>query len=200
MGKLLVIDNYDSFTYNLVHYLESCTEDEIQVIRNDEIDFESIGEFDRIVLSPGPGLPSGSGELLPLIRKFYCEKPILGVCIGMQAIAQVFNGKLKQLEKVYHGIDTPLVIKSRLGIFKGLPKHIRVGRYHSWVVDKENPPLDFNITAIDEGGNPMAMQHNTLPLFAVQFHPESVMTEYGMEMISNWLKLTKEPVLIRDQT
>lgn len=158
--------------------------------RNDEITLEEVERYDRIILSPGPGLPRESGILLPLIEKYRSSRPMLGVCLGMQAMAEVYGGRLRQLDHVYHGVRSKLLLKSREGIFRGMPRHLNAGRYHSWVVDKEGFPGDFTITAEDNEGHIMAMEHKSLPLHAVQFHPESIMTRGGKQIIKNWLDIT----------
>jgi anthranilate synthase component 2 len=189
MGKLLVIDNYDSFTYNLVHYIEEVLGSDVKVIRNDEIDLEEIARYECIVLSPGPGLPCEAGLLKSLIHRFYSEKKILGVCLGMQAIAECFGGKLRNLEQVYHGEATLVKLKAEdNALFAGLPVEFKVGRYHSWVVDKTNFPANLVITSEDENGLIMSIRHREFPIHAVQFHPESILTENGKKLIFNFLK------------
>jgi len=192
--KILIFDNYDSFTYNLVHLVEKITHGKVVVARNDEIALEEVKAFDKIILSPGPGIPSEAGLLIPLIKEYANIKPILGVCLGHQAIGEAFGGKLTNLTSVYHGLATPIFLKEdrRLAVndlFIGLGKTIEVGRYHSWVIDKENFPSELEITAEDESGYIMALQHKTLDIQAVQFHPESVLTPDGEKMIRNWLNL-----------
>lgn len=193
MSKILIFDNYDSFTYNLVHIVEKLKNTKVDVFRNDEIDLEKINEYDKIILSPGPGLPAQSGLLLPLIKEFASTKSILGVCLGQQAIAEAFGGSLVNLSTVFHGVATSIKInKNRVSrvndIFLDLPNEIMVGRYHSWVVNKNDFPKELKITAEDEDGEIMALEHLKYDLQAVQFHPESVMTPDGEKMISNWLK------------
>ena len=192
--KILIFDNYDSFTYNLVHLVEKITHGKVVVARNDEIALEEVKAFDKIILSPGPGIPSEAGLLIPLIKEYASTKPILGVCLGHQAIGEAFGGQLTNLTSVYHGVATPIFLKEDRRIaandlFKGLDSTIEVGRYHSWVVAKENFPEELEITAEDENGYIMALQHKTLDIQAVQFHPESVLTPDGEKMIRNWLKL-----------
>lgn len=187
--KILILDNYDSFTYNLVHLLLQFPEVDLDVVRNDKIGLEEIKKYDKILLSPGPGLPSEAGIMLDLIRTYAETKPILGVCLGHQGIAEVFGGELINLDKVMHGVATKAVItdpKERL--FQGLPPTFKVGRYHSWSVDKNKLPKNFTVTAVDEENNVMAISHNSLDVKGVQFHPESILTEYGYQMIENWLK------------
>lgn len=186
--KILLLDNYDSFTYNLLHYLEDISGEQVDVFRNDEISLAAVDAYDHIVLSPGPGLPEESGILLPLINKYASSKKILGVCLGHQALVIGFGGKLLQLDEVMHGLQRKCnVTKEKSVLFKNIPKQFNAGRYHSWVVDKNFLPPHFIITATDEDGNIMAMEHSTLALTGVQFHPESIMTDHGMQMLSNWL-------------
>jgi anthranilate synthase component 2 len=188
--KILLVDNYDSFTYNLVHYLEASPDVNVVVKRNDEIDLKSVSSYDRIVLSPGPGLPSEAGVLLELIRQYVGKKPVLGVCLGLQAIAEVYGSRLLNLQKVYHGTASRLRVISPEPLFKGLPDSFLVGRYHSWVMDPENIPDCLEVTATDEEGNIMAIRHRKENIHAVQFHPESILTEHGHDIINNWLKFT----------
>ena len=185
MKKILVIDNYDSFTYNLVHYLEEL-ECEVVVKRNDQLTLEEIDAFDKIVLSPGPGIPDEAGLLKPIIEKYAPTKSIFGVCLGQQAIAEVFGGSLINLKEVYHGIATKINITKDAVIFKDIPKEIEVGRYHSWVVDT-NLPDALEATSVDENGQIMSLQHKEYDVHAVQFHPESVLTPQGKKMLENWL-------------
>lgn len=185
--KILVIDNYDSFTYNLVHYLEKVTDAAIEVYRNDKISLSEIDRFDKILLSPGPGIPSEAGILLDVIKKYAPTKSILGVCLGQQAIAEAFGGSISNLKDVFHGVATPVSILVEDALFKGIPKNLKVGRYHSWAVNKEDLPKDLEITAIDESGSIMGLRHRSYDLSGVQFHPESVLTEHGLQMIENWV-------------
>jgi anthranilate synthase component 2 len=189
MSKILLIDNYDSFTYNIYHYLEELWEEGVEVIRNDELTLEKAQQYDRIVISPGPNLPEAAGNLLTVLKSIAAEKKILGICLGLQAIAEVFDLKLKNLKEVIHGQSTPIkVTDSTSLLFKGLPQQFKVGRYHSWVIDeKSNFDNKLIVTAVDEFGNIMAVDHPTLPIHAVQFHPESVLCEHGKEMLANWL-------------
>ena len=192
--KILIFDNYDSFTYNLVHVVEKIIHAKTDVFRNDKISLEKIREYDKIILSPGPGLPSESGLLLQLIKEFASFKSILGVCLGQQAIAEVFGGKLINLKEVYHGVATKIKVdanrtKSENDIFKNLPDELEVGRYHSWIVAKENFPRDLEITAEDESGLIMGLRHKTFDVQGVQFHPESVLTPDGEKMMRNWLNV-----------
>ena len=190
--KILVFDNYDSFTYNLVHIIKELGYKDIAVHRNDQISLDDVEQFDKIILSPGPGIPSEASLLLPLIRRYAPTKSILGVCLGHQAIAEAFGGQLINLENVYHGVATPVNIIAEDKIFAGLPKQIEVGRYHSWIVSEENFPKELEITAEDGAGRIMAMKHSTLDIHGVQFHPESVLTPSGTEMIKNFLKNTSK--------
>jgi len=219
--KILVFDNYDSFTYNLVHLVEKILHEKVDVYRNDKIPLERVKEYDRIILSPGPGIPEEAGLLLPLIKEYACSKPILGVCLGHQAIGQAFGGKLVNLSNVYHGVATRIVTghwslvngetaivngdgdksaaqssahgaqltidDSRFNLFAGLPREITVGRYHSWVISEEDFPEELDITARDENGMIMALQHKTYNVQGVQFHPESVLTPDGDRIMRNWL-------------
>lgn len=187
-SKILIIDNYDSFTYNLVHLVNEIGM-ECEVWRNDQFKLEDVASFDKIILSPGPGIPSEAGLLLDVIEKYASEKSIFGVCLGQQAIAEAFGGKLHNLSRPMHGIATPVrVTDKEEQLFNGLPEEINVGRYHSWVVDKENLPEELLVTAVDEQDNSiMALRHKTYDVRGVQFHPESVLTQYGKEMMKNWL-------------
>ena len=185
--KLIVIDNYDSFTYNLVHYFEElgCR---VTVKRNDEVNLKEIEKFDMIVLSPGPGIPDEAGDLKKIISHFGSKKKILGVCLGHQAIAEVYGGKLKNLKEVYHGVASKInVVKEDL-IFDGLSNPLNVGRYHSWVVEGPIPDC-LEILAFDENNQIMAIKHKEYNIRGVQFHPESILTEQGKELLKNWLKL-----------
>lgn len=187
--KILIFDNYDSFTFNLVHLVKKVAPDaEVDVFRNDEIELEQVSYYDKIILSPGPGLPSEAGLLINLVKKFAPTKSILGVCLGHQAIGEVFGGRLVNLEEVYHGVahDCRLVVKEA-PLFKGLSPVFKVGRYHSWVVAKENFPAELEITAVDENDLVMAFQHKFYDVQGVQFHPESVLTPEGEVMMKNWL-------------
>ena len=193
--KILIFDNYDSFTYNLVHMVEKLINGKVDVYRNDKISLEKVNKYDKIILSPGPGLPSNSGLLIPLIKEYASSKSILGVCLGQQAIAESFGGSLVNLKNVYHGVATKINIdKNRIlssnDLFQSLPEEIEVGRYHSWVVNKEDFPEELEITAEDENGYIMALRHKIYDLQAVQFHPESVLTPKGEAIISNWLSIS----------
>jgi anthranilate synthase component II len=187
MKKIVVIDNYDSFTYNLVHYLEdlNC---HVTVFRNDEFDIDELQPFDKILLSPGPGIPDEAGLLKEVIKNYAPTKSILGVCLGQQAIGEVFGGSLTNLEKVYHGVATNIKITNPdIILFKDLPNEFEVGRYHSWVVSNDNFPNDLIITSIDENGQIMSLKHNKFDVRGVQFHPESVLTPNGKKILENWI-------------
>lgn len=187
MKKILVIDNYDSFTYNLVHYLEdlNC---EVTVFRNDEFYLEEVQPFDKILLSPGPGIPDEAGLLKEVIKTYAPTKSILGVCLGQQAIGEVFGGRLTNLEKVYHGVATQvkITVPDEL-LFKDQADEIEVGRYHSWVVSKENFPDVLEITSVDDNGEIMSLRHKTYDVRGVQYHPESVLTPNGKKILENWV-------------
>lgn len=186
--KILVFDNYDSFTYNLVHLIKKITDAPVDVILNDQLPLEKVRGYDKIVLSPGPGIPSEAGSLLSLIKEYAASKSILGVCLGHQAIGEVFGGTLVNLPQVYHGLATPIQQTAKAKLFNGLPQTFTVGRYHSWVVDQKNFPPDLDITAEDESGLVMALAHKTYDVQGVQFHPESILTPDGETIIRNWLK------------
>ena len=187
--KILVFDNYDSFTYNLVQLIrEIAPMATLEVHRNDEIKLEDIKAFDKILLSPGPGLPSESGLLLPLIKEYAASKSIFGVCLGQQAIGENFGGQLTNLSKVYHGVATPVHIITASSLFEGMPTTFNVGRYHSWVVDEKNFPAELTITSKDDQGYIMSLEHKNYDIKGVQYHPESVLTPLGATIISNWLK------------
>lgn len=185
MKKILVIDNYDSFTYNLVHYLEDL-DCEVIVKRNDQLTLDEVDAYDKIVLSPGPGIPDEAGLLKEIIEKYASTKSIFGVCLGQQAIAEVFGGSLINLDEVYHGIATRIKIIEKDVLFKGIPEEIEVGRYHSWVVDPNIPEV-LQVTSLDENGQVMSLRHKHYDVCAVQFHPESVLTPQGKKILKNWL-------------
>ena len=191
--KLLVFDNYDSFTYNLVHLVKKIMDCDLEVHRNDEIAMEKVKEFDKIILSPGPGLPNEAGSLLPLIKEYASSQSILGVCLGHQAIAEAFGGKLVNLDTVYHGVATPVRVGSRESgvrsqLFQDLPGAFEAGRYHSWIVSDENFPGELEVTARDDNNYIMALQHKEFDVQGVQFHPESVLTPLGEQILKNWLQ------------
>jgi len=203
--RILVFDNYDSFTYNLVHLVEKILHQKVDVYRNDQIHLEKVKEYDKIILSPGPGIPGEAGLLLPLIKEYASSKSILGVCLGHQAIGEAFGGKLVNLSEVYHGVATPIRLVSRessvvngksnsrltihdsRNLFAGLPDVFDAGRYHSWIVSDENFPKELEVTARDENNFIMALQHKTYDVQGVQFHPESVLTPKGETILRNWL-------------
>ena len=187
MKKILVIDNYDSFTYNLVHYLEDL-DCEVTVYRNDEFELDEIAHFDKILLSPGPGIPDEAGLLKQVIQQYGPTKSIFGVCLGQQAIGEVYGGTLSNLDKVYHGVATNVTkaVNDEL-LFEGLDNEFEVGRYHSWVVDA-NLPDSLEATSFDKNGQVMSLRHKTYDVRGVQFHPESVLTPNGKKMLENWVK------------
>ncbi len=192
--KILVFDNYDSFTYNLVHLVEKITHKKVEVFRNDQISLEKVQEYDKIILSPGPGIPDEAGLLLPLIKEYAATKSILGVCLGHQAIGQAFGGKLVNLSTVYHGVATKIEAggpksEAKSHLFDGLPDELEVGRYHSWIVSDDGFPKELEVTARDENNYIMALQHKKYDVQGVQFHPESVLTPKGEDILRNWLKV-----------
>jgi len=211
--RILVFDNYDSFTYNLVHLVEKILHEKVEVFRNDQIPLEKVKEYDKIILSPGPGIPVEAGLLLSLIKEYASSKSILGVCLGHQAIGEAFGGQLVNLETVYHGVATPVRVVSRESgvdslesivdsrqsavgskqsthhsLFEGLPNEFEAGRYHSWIVSDENFPEELEVTARDDNNYIMALQHKNFDVQGVQFHPESVLTPVGETILRNWLK------------
>jgi anthranilate synthase component 2 len=186
--KVLVFDNYDSFTYNLVHLVQKILGEKVEVFRNDQIPLEKVADYDKIILSPGPGIPEEAGLLLPLIKEYAASKSILGVCLGHQAIGQAFGGSIENLSTVYHGVATNCNLSVDAPLFKGLPGHIPVGRYHSWIVKQKGFPQELEITATDDNGFIMALQHKKYDVQGVQFHPESVLTPDGETILRNWLK------------
>ena len=187
MKKIALIDNYDSFTYNLVHYLEdlNC---EVMVFRNDEFELEELKDFDAILLSPGPGIPSESGLLLEVIKTYASTKKILGICLGHQAIGEVFGAQLRNLPKVYHGVTDTIKQTGTDSLFFNLPKQLQVGRYHSWVINKDDFPEALEITSLSENGDIMSIRHKQFNLKGIQFHPESILTPQGKTILSNWLR------------
>jgi len=190
MKKIIVIDNYDSFTYNLVHCVEKITGASPAVFRNDEISVEEIIKYDKILISPGPGIPSESGICLEVIKMYASTKSILGICLGHQAICEAFGGKILNLSTVYHGIASPVKIRvTDDPLLKNIPPIIMAGRYHSWVVSKKHLPDCFKITCEDENGIIMGISHRNYDVRGLQFHPESVLTEHGNEIIRNWIEL-----------
>jgi len=186
--KILVIDNYDSFVYNLVHYLEEldCT---VTVKRNDQLDLNEVEQYDKILLSPGPGIPDEAGLLKEIIKQYAPTKSMLGVCLGQQAIGEVFGGNLTNLDKVFHGVATSATqLVADEPLFKNIKKEFEIGRYHSWVVSSENFPVDLEITSLDQNGQIMSLRHKHYDVRGVQFHPESVLTPEGKKMIKNWVE------------
>lgn len=190
MTRILVFDNYDSFTYNLVHLVEKILHSRVEVFRNDEIPLEKVKGYDKIILSPGPGIPSEAGLLPDLIKEYAASKSILGVCLGHQAIGEAFGGTLLNLSTVYHGIATPVSLNEagrNSPLFAGMGEHPIVGRYHSWVVSQDGFPDELEVTATAEGDYIMALQHKKYDVQGVQFHPESVLTPDGEKILRNWL-------------
>lgn len=187
--KVLIIDNYDSFTYNLVHIVQNILNEKVDVIRNDKLDLNHIATYDKIILSPGPGVPDDAGMLKAVIKKYAPSKSILGVCLGLQAIAEVFEANLYNLSDVYHGVATKIQIKKSDSLFEDLTEDFYAGRYHSWVVSNKNLPDVLEITAIDSENHIMAIRHKKYDVKGVQFHPESVLTENGEQIIRNFLKI-----------
>jgi anthranilate synthase component 2 len=185
---ILLLDNYDSFTYNLLHLLEQLSPDVITVAKNDQISIEDVNQFDRIILSPGPGLPSEAGIMPNLLRSYHMRKPIFGVCLGLQAIAECFGSRLQNLPEVVHGRATPIKVLKDKPLFRNCPDQFTVGRYHSWVVDKNTLGAELEIAAVDLSGEIMALQHRHLNVCGVQFHPESILSENGALILSNWLR------------
>jgi anthranilate synthase component 2 len=186
--NILLLDNYDSFTYNLVHAVEKLSHNRVAVYRNDEIALEEIQKFDKIILSPGPGIPSEAGLLLQVIQEYAASKSILGVCLGHQAIGEAFGAKLVNLDTVHHGVAHPITLTDHLSrLFEGLPETFEVGRYHSWALADEDFPADLQVTARDSRGCIMALQHVDYAIQGVQFHPESILTPFGEKIIKNWL-------------
>ncbi len=186
--SILMLDNYDSFTYNLVQYVQELVGHDIDVFRNDEITLEEVDAYDIIILSPGPGLPKEAGVMPALLQRYASAKKILGVCLGHQAIGEAFGASLKNLDHVYHGVETPMqVIGTDTVLFSGVPAIFPAGRYHSWVVEPDSLPDELIVTARDSAGEIMAMRHREHDVFGVQFHPESVMTPDGMQMLENFL-------------
>jgi anthranilate synthase component 2 len=188
MKKILIFDNYDSFTYNLLHAVKSLGYTEVDVVRNDKIDLASVEQYDKIILSPGPGLPEEAGLLMPLIRQYAGTKSILGVCLGHQAIGEVFGAKLENIPFVFHGVQTPIYMTAPDYLFDRIPDEILVGRYHSWIVSKQDFPSELEITAVDKSDDIMALKHRVLDVHGVQFHPESILTPEGIQIIQNFLQ------------
>lgn len=184
---IAIIDNYDSFTYNLSHIVKESGA-QVTVLRNDRFELAELDAYDKFILSPGPGIPEEAGLLLDVIRCYADKRPILGVCLGHQAIAEVFGAHLINLSSVYHGIQTPCHLSGNDYLFSGLPETISVGRYHSWIVSRQNFPDCLEITATSDEGSIMAIRHKTLDIRGIQFHPESILTPDGKTIINNWLR------------
>jgi anthranilate synthase component II len=187
--KLLILDNYDSFTFNLVHLVEKVSAVSCTVARNDGISIKEAGKFDRIILSPGPGLPSSAGIMPELLATYYDKKSILGVCLGLQAIGEQFGCHLKNLPQVFHGLATNVNVIKADHLFKDFPATFRAGRYHSWVIDEKNLSPELEVTAVDDEGLVMAARHKRFDISGVQFHPESILSERGDQLIRNWLRI-----------
>ncbi len=185
--KVAIIDNYDSFTYNLSHLVKELGA-EVTVLRNDRFELEWLEPYDKIILSPGPGIPSEAGLLLDVIRCYAGRKPILGVCLGHQAIGEVFGGRLANLSQVYHGVATPCHITAEDYLFAGLPHDIEVGRYHSWIVEREGLPAELEVTSESDEGHIMSLRHRKFDIRGIQYHPESILTTEGRTILKNWLQ------------
>jgi len=189
--KVLVIDNYDSFTYNLVHSIEKILGQDIDIVRNDKIALDEVDKYDYIFISPGPGIPEEAGQTLEIVKTYYQTKKIFGVCLGLQSIVVALGGKLENLKKVFHGIESNMhQTENKSLIFKNIKSTFRAGRYHSWVAEKTEIPTGILVTSVDDTGEVMAIQHEKYPVFAVQFHPESIMTPDGDLMIENFLNFS----------
>ncbi|MDC0357401.1 aminodeoxychorismate/anthranilate synthase component II [Oligoflexia bacterium] len=189
MEKILVLDNYDSFTYNLVHLLREIGCEAIDVVRNDVIELSSVAQYTKILLSPGPGIPSEAGRMSTLVQQYAQSKPILGICLGHQCLGEVFGGKLRNMVNVMHGKASEAIVVDRAEVlFKGVPDKFLAGRYHSWLVDQADLPDCLTVTAEDQDGNIMALRHKTHNLRGLQFHPESILTEVGAIILTNWIK------------
>lgn len=186
--KILVFDNYDSFTYNLVQMIEQIVGEKVDVFRNDKISLEEIEKYDKIILSPGPGIPEEAGILLDVIKKYAPTKSIFGVCLGQQAIAEAFGGSLMNLSEIYHGVATEATQTKEHKLFRNLPKTLEVGRYHSWAVNPENFPNELEVTSLDQNGMIMSLKHKTYDVHAVQYHPESILTPNGKQILENFLQ------------
>lgn len=189
MSRILLIDNYDSFTHNIEHLIKKLDFD-VDVLRNDAFYIEDIENYDKIIISPGPGVPSEANQILEIIRKYHHSKSILGICLGHQAISEAFNGKLKNLSKVYHGISSEItILDSDQKIFKNIPKQIDVARYHSWAIDENCIGDNLKITSIAEDGTIMSITHKEYDVQGIQFHPESILTPFGEQILKNWLEI-----------
>jgi anthranilate synthase component 2 len=189
VSRIAIIDNYDSFTYNLVHYLEEITDGVVDVFLNDQVSIDDLNAYDALVISPGPGIPSEAGLTLEIIKYFAGKKPILGICLGHQAIAEAFGGQLRQLDQVLHGVVRVCTITKQDKIFKGINNKFETGRYHSWVPDEKTFPSCLEILATDEQDCIMVLKHKEHSIYAMQFHPESIMTPEGKLMLRNWVSL-----------
>ncbi|WP_185877542.1 anthranilate synthase component II [Blattabacterium cuenoti] len=190
MNKILILDNYDSFTYNLVYTVKKLTKNFVKVFRNNEIELSDVEKYNKIILSPGPGIPNEAHILKPLISTFASTKSIFGVCLGQQAIGEVFGATLFNIKDVCHGVSSSIkIIDSEEIIFKKIPKNIQVGRYHSWIISSQDFPKELQITAVGEKGEIMALRHKFYDVRGVQFHPESILTPYGEKIIHNWLNI-----------
>lgn len=191
--KILILDNYDSFTYNLVHMVEDITGEAPDVFRNDEIPLEVVGEYDLIMLSPGPGIPDEAGILKEVIAEYAGKKPIFGVCLGLQAITEVFGGEIVNMDQVYHGVATEMrVIDEKAILFKELPQLFSAARYHSWIANPDKMPKELKVTCVDEDGGVMAIEHKKFNISAVQFHPESILTPDGEIMVKAFIDNVKK--------
>lgn len=185
--KVLILDNYDSFTFNLLHYVEQCCDD-VTVSRNDAIAIEEVSQFDAVILSPGPGLPADAGIMPELIQRYAASKRILGVCLGHQAIGEAFGAKLKNLNQVLHGVNVPVTVTDGDELlFRQIGHRVDAGRYHSWVIDRQTLPTCLRVTALDDAGEVMAIRHEEFDVCGVQFHPESLLTPDGLQMVRNWV-------------
>jgi len=190
MKKVLIIDNYDSFTFNLVHHVEEILKEKVTVKKNDEIALSLIEEFEYLIISPGPGLPKEAGQIISIIQKYKAQKKILGVCLGLQAIVEAFGGQLKKSNTVFHGIQSNIEITNANSLlYHNVPERIAVGRYHSWIIDELHLPNELIITARDNWANIMSLEHKTFQIYGVQFHPESIMTSEGKTILANFLNL-----------
>ncbi len=187
--KLLIIDNYDSFTYNLVQLIEQAGVSEYVIVKNDKLDTVDKDDFDRIIISPGPGIANEANQLMWFIKQYYTTKPMLGICLGHEAIAELFGGKLIPMKQSMHGIKNLATILNGDGVFSGLPTHFSIGHYHSWIIDDTTLPKEIEVIMRDENKLNMAIKHVKYNLIGFQFHPESVMTDFGLEMIKNWLTI-----------
>lgn len=190
MKKILILDNYDSFTFNLVQLVQNNSQVDVSVKRNDKFSLENVKKYDGIILSPGPGVPNEAGLMPKVVESYHKTKPILGVCLGHQCLGEFFGAQLINLEKVFHGKATNINVTAKDDIlYSEIPRNFTAGRYHSWVVDKESISEDITISALDDLGYVMSISHKNLPIYGVQYHPESVMTDLGQKIINNWLSI-----------